>query len=179
VTSRLTPLPGKLIFQSAISECGHREVSDSTPKPSLGTLRTRGETRLEMSFVICEKHGARMTQENRQAGVQWLSASERHPPTPNDNSRQPLVRRLVTTTLRLRRRASRDVSLAHPYRALGMAVLRRRDCQVVRPNRRLAKVADGPCRYFDARLHFDTHLSGQAPRTDNPSIIETLEQSAV
>ena len=25
-----------------------------------------------------------------------------------------------------------------------------------------AKFADGLCSYFDARLHFDTHLSGQA-----------------
>ena len=54
---------------------------------------------------------------------------------------------------------------AYPYRALGIPFLRRRDCQVVRPNRHLAKVADGPCRYFDARLHFDTHPIWQATKS--------------
>jgi hypothetical protein len=72
----------------------------------------------------------------------------------------------ITTTLRLRRGAGRDISFAHFYCALGMAVLRRRNCQIIRPSRYFAKIADGLCRYFDVRVHFHPHSIWQATKRE-------------
>ena len=76
----------------------------------------------------------------------------------SDEASVMLVERRV---LPLRRSACRDADFAHFHYASGITILRRRNCQIFGPNRQLAKVADGLCPYFDARLHFDTHLSGQ------------------
>ena len=67
------------------------------------------------------------------------------PPTPNDNSRQPLLRKLVTTTLWFRRSACRDADYAHPYRALGMAVSGVGNGQIFGPDCHFAKFADLLC----------------------------------
>jgi hypothetical protein len=42
--------------------------------------------------------------------------------------------------------------------------LRRHYCQTFGPNCYLAKLANGLCRYFDVRLHFDKHLIWQATK---------------
>ena len=68
----------------------------------------------------------------------------------------------LITDLSLRRRACRHADLAYSHHAFGIVFLWRRDCQIFGPTRHLAKLADGLCPYFDAGLHFDTHLSGQA-----------------
>src|SRR5262249_48383958 len=59
------------------------------------------------------------------------------------------------------RRSASEKDL-NPYCVLGMAVLRRRNCQIFGPNRHLAKFPDGPCRYFDVRVHFNPHSIWQA-----------------
>jgi hypothetical protein len=45
-----------------------------------------------------------------------------------------------------------------------MTILRRRYRQILGPCGHFAKFADGLCRYFDVRLHFDTHLIWQATK---------------
>ena len=70
--------------------------------------------------------------------------------------------RAKRTALRLRRRACRDADFADSYRAVGITVLRRRNCQIFGPSRHLAKLSDSFCRYFDGRINLDRHLSRQA-----------------
>src|SRR5262249_14019447 len=56
----------------------------------------------------------------------------------------------------------RDADLAHSYRAVGITVLRRRNCQIFGPSRHFAKLPDCLCRYLDVRIDLDRHLSRQA-----------------
>src|SRR5262249_10301026 len=65
-----------------------------------------------------------------------------------NSCRPALSFQLTSDALRLRPRPCRDVSLAHPSSALGKTFLRRRNCQIVWPNRHLAKLANSLRRYF-------------------------------
>ena len=52
-------------FLECYIRCGHREVTDSTPKPLLRTLRARSQARMKTSFAKGEKREARMIRENK------------------------------------------------------------------------------------------------------------------
>src|SRR5262249_4101603 len=67
--------------------------------------------------------------------------------------------------LLFRRAASRYASLAHLYRAFGMAFLRGCYRQILGPSRHLPKFSNSLCRHADAWVHLDPHLIWQATKS--------------